>query len=136
MLQELKALAQYQQHAFDACYRLAKAYLDRRDDAKAIYYLERTIAVDPYQLDVHRLLAKTAFKLADYQRAIREFKILAALDVTEPVRAYTDLAQAYLACGHKEEAKGAALLALEIAPTFEPAQEILLDSLPPEYMSR
>ena len=136
MLQELEALAQYQQHAFDACYRLAKAYLERRDDAKAIYYLERTIAVDPYQLDVHRLLAKTAFKGADYQRAIREFKILAALDVAEPVRAYTDLAQAYLAGGHKEEAKGAALLALEIAPTFEPAQEILLDSLPPEYMSR
>jgi Tfp pilus assembly protein PilF len=54
------------------------------------------------------------------------------LEVTDPVGAYTDLAQAYLAGGNKKEAKSTALLALEIAPTFEQAQNILLDSLPPE----
>jgi tetratricopeptide (TPR) repeat protein len=136
MLQELEALARYQQHAFDACYRLAKAYLDRNNDAKAIYFLERAIAVDPYQPDVHRLLATVAYQTADYERAIRGFKILTALEVTDPVSAYTDLAQAYLAGGIKKEAKSAALSALEIAPTFERAQNILLDSLAPENISR
>ncbi|MBW2430944.1 MAG: tetratricopeptide repeat protein, partial [Deltaproteobacteria bacterium] len=136
MLQELEALTRYQQHAFDACYRLAKAYLDRHDDAKAIYFLERAIAVDPYQPDVHRLLATTAYKTADYERAIRGFKILTALEVTDPVGAYTDLAQAYLAGGHKKEAKSAVLFALEIAPTFERAQNILLDSLTLDSISR
>jgi len=136
MLRELKALARFQQHAFDACLRLAKAYLDRGYDAKAIYFLERAIAVDPYQPEVHRLLATTAFETADYERAIRGYKILTALEVTDPVRAYTDLAQAYLAGSNKKEAKNAALLALEIAPTFERAQNILLDSLPPETSPR
>jgi len=136
MLQELEALAQYQQNAFDACYRLAKAYLDRKNDAKAIYFLERAIAVDPYQPDVHRLLATTAYKTADYERAIREYKILTVLETTDPVSAYTDLAQAYLAGGNKKEAKSSVLLALEIAPAFERAQNILLDSLTPENISR
>jgi hypothetical protein len=58
------------------------------------------------------------------------------LEITDPVGAYTDLAQAYLDGGNKKEAKSAALLALEIAPTFEPAQNILLDSLPPENSAR
>ena len=136
MLQELEALARYQQQAFDACLRLAKAYLDRNNDTKAIYFLERAIAVDPYQPDVHRLLATTAHKMADYEKAIRGFKILTALEVTDPVGAYTDLAQAYLAGGNKKEAKSTALLALEIAPTFEQAQNILLDSLAPENSAR
>ncbi len=136
MLQELEALSRFQQHAFDACLRLAKAYLDRDHDARAIYFLERAIAVDPYQAEVHRLLATTAFESADYERAIRGYKILTALEVTDPVRAYTDLAQAYLAGRNKKEAKNAALLALEIAPTFERAQNILLDSLPSESSPR
>jgi tetratricopeptide (TPR) repeat protein len=136
MLEELEALTRYQQQAFDACYRLAKAYLDRNNDTKAIYFLERAIAVDPYQPDVHRLLASTAYKMADYERAVRGFKILTALDDTDPVGAYSDLAKAYLAGGNKKEAKNTALLALEIAPTFEPAQNILLDSLADDKIAR
>jgi len=132
MLEELEALARYQQQAFDTCYRLARAYLDRNNDTKAIYFLERAISVDPYQPDIHHLLAATAFKMADYERAVRGFKILTALEITDPVGAYTDLARAYLAGGNKREAKNTALSALEIAPTFEPAQNILLDSLPSE----
>lgn len=132
MLQELEALVRYQQHAFEACYRLAKAYLQRENSTKAIYYLERAVAVDPYQPDVHRLLANAAYQTADYERAIREYQILTALDAVDPVRAYTDLAQAYLAGGKAMEAKNTALLALEIAPTFKRAQTILLDSLPQE----
>jgi len=131
MLQELEALARYQQHAFETCYILAKAYLQRGNDSKAIYYLERAIAVDPYQPDVHRLLAAAAYRAADFEKAIREYQVLTALDVTDPVQAYTDLAQALLAGGRSTEAKSAALLALEIAPTFKPAQTILLESLPP-----
>jgi len=129
MLQELEALARYQQHAFEICFTLAKAYLQRGDDARAIYYLERAIAVDPYQPDIHRLLAATAYQTADYDRAVREYQVLAVLDRTDPVRAYTDLAQALLAGGKSSEAKSAALTALEIAPTFRPAQTVLLDSL-------
>lgn len=136
MLQELEALVKYRQNAFDACYKLALAYRQQKDDAKVIYFLERAIAVDPYDLKVHRILADTAFENADYQRAVREYGILAALEVTDPVRTYTDLARAYLLDGQKRQAKRAALLALEIAPTFERAQNVLLDSLEPTRISR
>jgi len=136
MLQELEALARYQQHAFEACYTLAKAYLRRENVTKAIYYLERAVAVDPYRPDVHRLLATAAYEMADYEKAIRGYQALTALDVTDPVRAHTDLAQAYLAGGRPMEAKRAALLALETAPTFKLAQTILLDSLAAENIAR
>ncbi|UCD80014.1 MAG: tetratricopeptide repeat protein [Desulfobacterales bacterium] len=136
MLRELEALVKYQQHAFDACYKLARAYQERDDYAKVVYFLERAIAVDPYHPDVHKLLARAAFEKADYEKAIREYKILTTLDDTDPVNAHTDLAHAYLSGGKKEEAKKSALLALEIAPTFERAQNILLDSLEPEMISR
>jgi tetratricopeptide (TPR) repeat protein len=76
-----------------------------------------------------------AFEREDHEKAIREYKILVALDDTDPVRAYTDLAEAYLFGGKKREAKGAALSALEIAPTFERAQNILLASLEPDSPS-
>jgi tetratricopeptide (TPR) repeat protein len=132
MLRELEDLVKYRQNAFDACYKLALAYRQQKDDAKVIYFLERAIAVDPYDLDVHRILAGTALETADYQRAIREYKILAALEATDPVAAYTNLARAYLANGQKKQAKKAALFALEIAPTFERAQNVLLDSLEPQ----
>jgi tetratricopeptide (TPR) repeat protein len=132
MLQELEALVTYQQHAFDACYKLARAYHKRDDYAKAAYFLERALAVDPYHVDVHRILGGMAFERGDHEKAIREYKILVALEGSDPVRAYTDLAEAYLSCGKKREAKGAALSALEIAPTFERAQNILLASLEPD----
>ena len=40
--------------------------------------------------------------------------------------AHFDLAQAYLMAGQPADAKREALSALEIAPSFEPAQELLL----------
>jgi tetratricopeptide (TPR) repeat protein len=132
MLHELEVLVTYQQHAFDACYKLARAYRKRDNYTKAVYFLERALAVDPYHVDVHRILAEIALERGDHKKAIREYKVLVALEDTDPVRAYTDLAEAYLLGGKKRKAKGAALSALEIAPTFERAQNILLASLEPD----
>ncbi len=132
MRQELEALVAVQQHAFEASYKLAQIYHEADDYTKASYFLERAIAVDPYDADVHRLLARMAFAKADFGKAIKAYKIVVALEVTDPVTAYTDLAEAYLFGGNKREAKAAALSALEIAPTFDRAQTILLDALEPE----
>jgi cellulose synthase operon protein C len=131
MLQELEALVKYRQNDFDACYKLALAYRRQQDPAKVIYFLERAIAVNPYDLEVHRMLAATALEIADYHRAIREYSILTSLEVTDPAGAYANLARAYLSDGQKKQAKTAALAALEIAPTFERAQDVLLESLEP-----
>jgi len=131
MLRELETLVRYRQNDFDACYKLALAYRRQQNHAKVVYFLERAIAVNPYDLDVHRMLAATTFEKADYQRAIREYSILTALEVTDPAGAYASLGRAYLSNGQKKQAKTAALAALEIAPTFERAQTVLLESLEP-----
>jgi len=131
MLKELEELVKYQQHAFTPCYELAQAAIEHQDYIKAAYYLERAIAVNPYHLDVHRLLARIALEQADYDTAIREYRLLVFLEVTDPVRTYTDLAEALLGSGKKIEAKQNALIALEVAPTYERAQHILLESIEP-----
>jgi len=68
---------------------------------------------------------------SDYKTAIREYRVLLALDETDPALANTDLAEAFQRDGNKVQAKRYALAALEIAPMFERAQDILLDTLDP-----
>ncbi len=67
----------------------------------------------------------------DFATAIREYTVLLALDDTDPALANTNLAEALLLHGQKAEAKRYALAALEIAPMFERAQDILLSTVDP-----
>ena len=67
----------------------------------------------------------------DYPTAIREYAVLLALDDTDPALANVNLAEAFLLHGNKLEAKRYALAALEIAPMFERAQNILLAAVDP-----
>jgi tetratricopeptide (TPR) repeat protein len=129
MLRELEALMNVYQHGFEPCYRLAQAAYRQNDYDRAVYYLERAIAVDPYHEKPHRTIAEIAMKRADSETAIREYKVLLKLEAKDPVRAYTDLAEAYLAGGKKAEAKETVISALEIAPTYERAQNILLEAI-------
>jgi tetratricopeptide (TPR) repeat protein len=131
MIRELEALVNVQQHAYNACLKLGQAAQVSNDFSRAVYYLERAIAVNPYDQDVHRSLGAVAMQRSDYTTAIREYAVLLALDETDPALANTDLAEAFLRNGNKFQAKRYALAALEIAPMFERAQDILLDTLDP-----
>jgi tetratricopeptide (TPR) repeat protein len=131
MTRELEALLHIHPYAYNACLKLARSAQLRDDYARAAYYLEKAIALNPYDQDVHRALAAVAMQQSDYISAIREYGVLLALDETDPAMANTDLAQAFLLNGNKVQAKRHALAALEIAPMFERAQDILLDTLDP-----
>ena len=131
MMRELEALADVQQNAFAACLQLGRAAKAEKDFKRAVYYLERAIAVNPYDPEVHRLLGALSMQRSDYATAIREYGVLLALDETDPALANTNLAEAFIRDGNKDRAKQYALAALEIAPMFERAQEILLDALEP-----
>jgi tetratricopeptide (TPR) repeat protein len=65
----------------------------------------------------------------DYDNAIREFRVGLATGPIDTVVAYTDLAEAYLLNRQTEDAKREALLALELAPSYERAQELLLRAI-------
>ncbi len=131
MTRELEALLHVHPYAYGACLKLAHTAQSGGEYDRATFYLEKAIALNPYDQDVHRSLAAAAMQQLDYPTAIREYGVLLALDAADPALANTNLAEAFLLHGNKSEAKRYALAALEIAPMFERAQDILLDSVIP-----
>ena len=129
MLEQLEILLSNQQHDYDSAMVLANVALERGELADAEYYIARALAVDPYKLEVHRSAAALAEAGGNTAHAVREHEILVNLDVNDPVEARTNLAQAYLSNGQSPEARMNILRALEVAPTYQRAQRVLLESI-------
>jgi tetratricopeptide (TPR) repeat protein len=125
-LKELEYITKYHQHDFDSPFTLAKKAIEKKQYDNARYFLERAAAVDPYRLELHQQYAILADATKDHATSVREYEIVAELDRTDPVSSYTNLAGAYLRADKPNQAKRNSLLALEIAPTYQPAQEVLL----------
>ena len=117
------------QHDFASAMILAEAALDAGDNERAAYYIDRALQVDPYRADVHRLKARYAENTGNTEMAVTEFEVLMELDFNDPVEARTDLAQAYLNNSQYDEARQNVLYALEMAPSYRRAQEVLLQSV-------
>ncbi len=128
-LEQLRIMLQNQQHDDDSTVLLATAALESGDLEGASYYMDRAVAITPYRLDVHRVGAEIARRQNDPQMAVRELEVLVDLDVNDPVEARTDLAEAYLANGQAPEARRNILNALEIAPSYQRAQQVLLQAV-------
>jgi len=128
-LEQLRIMLQNQQHDDDSTVLLATAALERGDLESARYYMDRALAITPYRLDVHRIGAEIARRQNDPQMAVRELEVLVDLDVNDPVEARTDLAEAYLANGQAPQARRNILSALEIAPSYQRAQQVLLQAV-------
>ena len=108
---------------------LADAALAGQNFDRAAYYIDRAIQVDPYRSGVHELKARYATAIDDSALAVTEYEVLLKLEISDPVEARTDLAEAYLKNGQIDEAKQSVLYALEEAPSYRRAQEVLLQSL-------
>jgi tetratricopeptide (TPR) repeat protein len=128
-LQWLEMLLENLQHDFGSAMILAQAALDESDFERANYYLDRALQVDPYRNDVHELKARFAKETGNNALAVTEYEVLMSLEVNDPVEAQTNLAEAYLSNGQLSEAKQSVLRALEIAPSFQRAQQILLQTI-------
>ncbi|MDH3456295.1 MAG: tetratricopeptide repeat protein [Gemmatimonadota bacterium] len=95
--------------------------------ADAADALERSIYVYPFDADVHRRLAELSAELGTWSRAVRERRAVLALDPVDRAEAQYQLARAYMGAGDRENARHTVLRALEIAPGFEAAQDLLLE---------
>ena len=93
-------------------------------EARPVY--ERIVALDPFDSDARAALGRMALQRNDSEFAAREFRTVIALKPIDPAVAHTDLAESYLKAGKRDEAKRQALAALEIAPTYARAQDLLL----------
>jgi Tfp pilus assembly protein PilF len=96
--------------------------------------LERAVWINPFDRDAHTRLADLAAQLAERRVAIRERRALLALDPTDRVEALYQLALAYADAGDMVAARREVLRALEQAPNYSKAQDLLLrirNSRPP-----
>jgi tetratricopeptide (TPR) repeat protein len=96
------------------------------DPAKLEPVYSRIVAIDPYDGEVHAALGRLAMNRNDLDSASREFRTVLALGPVDEAGARTDLAESYFKAGKRAEAKKQTIQALEIAPTYQRAQELLL----------
>lgn len=108
-----------------AAFHLARArdLIDARRDTEAIDALRRAIYLSPYDDEPHLLLGAIYRRAGRLTEAIDAFKI--ALWSRETATAHVELGAALLDTGDREGARRAAARALVLAPTSEPAQELL-----------
>ncbi|MGI8961247.1 MAG: hypothetical protein ACR2IV_16065 [Bryobacteraceae bacterium] len=80
----------------------------------------------PEDEEIHFRLGGLLLDRGDASGAIREYQAVLQLQPGDPAESHYDLAKAFRAAHRMQEAKGEVLLALEAAPDFKPAQQLLL----------
>ena len=128
-IKEYRALLAVDGTAIDEARRLA-ALAAKADDQQALAVAHaRIVELDPFDAGSHTGLGRLALRSKDPVVATREFKVALTLGPADRASAHCDLAESYLLAGKPADAKREALAALEIAPSFERAQELLLKAI-------
>jgi cellulose synthase operon protein C len=96
------------------------------DNAQAIQAFRLSFYISPFDYASHKTAGEMSFAARDYTQALTEFQVALALQPPNLAEANYNVATAYHALGRQPEAKRAVLYALEAAPRFEKAQELLL----------
>ena len=88
--------------------------------------LRRVVAVDPFDATAHATLGRMELSGGRSATAVRHFRAALGAQPVDRAGAHADLGEALAHAGQTAEAKKQALAALEIAPTFTRAQDLLL----------
>jgi len=97
-----------------------------RDRGRLQIALKSIVAIDPFDGAAHATLGRLELEAKRVDEAIRMFRVALATKPLDRASAHVDLAEALAEGGQRDEAKREALAALEIAPTFTRAQDLLL----------
>jgi tetratricopeptide (TPR) repeat protein len=126
-IETLDRFASYAEHGFAGLLELARLREEAGDLAGAADALNRVMFMIPTQLDPHRNLGRISLELGRYDDAIREYSTMLALGAPDEANAYYQLARAHHGNGNDEAARTNVMESLLIAPSFEAAQELLLE---------
>jgi tetratricopeptide (TPR) repeat protein len=99
--------------------------LDRPAEAAAA--LDKAVQIWPYEIELHERLAGLASGLGNHEEAVRERSAVVALAPTDRAEAQYLLALAQRDAGDAAGARRSVLRALEIAPNYDAALELLLE---------
>jgi tetratricopeptide (TPR) repeat protein len=124
--EELRALTLHDENHYDANVMLADLLEQLGDTAGAASALERTIFIHPYDPATHVRLAQLYAALRDHKKVVRERRAVVALNPVDRAEALYQLALAYRDAGDTVAARREVLRALEEAPSFEKAQDLLV----------
>jgi tetratricopeptide (TPR) repeat protein len=123
---ELRALTALDENAYEENLLLAELLESQRDTAGAAEVLERVIYMHPYDVELHQRLATMRAASSDWAGVVRARRALVALNPVDMPEALYELALAYFNAGDQASARREVLRALEEAPSFAKAQELLL----------
>lgn len=105
---------------------LADLLLEEGDRAGAAQAMSNAMLIYPFDLASHETLADLYREIGDAESEILERRAFLSLDPPDRAGALFGLAEAQFAAGRREEARTSVLGALEVAPRFPEAQDLLL----------
>ena len=89
--------------------------------------IERALLIAPFDAALHRQLATLHEDAGEWQRAAGARAAVVSLDDSDPAEARYRLALAHHHAGNRDAARSEVLRALEVAPMFDAALELLLE---------
>ena len=122
----LESLVKYDENNLAALKRIAELRRARDDAARALEALQLSFYISPFDHAAHTEAGELYLGRNEAAPALREFQVALALQPPNVAEANYNVARAYLAASKPIEAKRAVLRALEAAPGYEKAQELLL----------
>ena len=122
----LDSLAKRDANNLDALKRLADLRLGLGDRARALEALRLSFYVSPFDPAAHTRAGELHMEQNEAAPALEEFQAALASRPPNAAEANYNVARAFHALNRGPEAKRAVLRALEAAPSFEKAQELLL----------
>ena len=122
----LDRLVKTDENDLEALKTIARLRLSLGQQQQALDALEASFYISPFDYNVHAQAGELSFELKNFSQALSEFQAALALGPPNIAEANYNVATAYHALGRQPEAKRAVLRALEAAPRYEKAQELLL----------
>jgi tetratricopeptide (TPR) repeat protein len=110
----------------EAARRLATLIDAEKEPARAARAWQRVAEIDPFDAAASAALGRHALATRSPQDAARWFRAALAADPVDRAAAHCDLAESYLATGAAPMARRQVLAALELAPSYARAQDLLL----------
>ena len=98
-----------------------------KDPAQLQPVYERIASIDPFDAEAHAKLGLFAMARRQFDEASQQFRTVVALGPGRPRRRPHRSGRELLKASKRAEAKRETLAALEVAPSYERAQDLLLD---------
>lgn len=122
----LDSVVKNDENNLEALKTIARLRLALGERQQALDALQASFFISPFDYKLHTQAGELSVELKDHAKALREFQVTLALSPPNVAEANYNVASAHHALGQQPEAKRSVLRALEAAPRYEKAQELLL----------